>query len=214
MITIVVGRRGVGKTTLAYFLSRKNPTRLIFDPRAQFKTSTDIVHDGVGIFELLDEKEEIIVQPYSDVKGNFLQVAQEFREWTIANPDEPCSFLVDEVRFLETPNENYDPLEQLLRFSDSSQVDIIFTCHRPGDIAVDIRAIADYLVFFRTTQEHDLKIIKERCGQEAVDVISNLNDYEFLVWNDGRAVFQVQKEPSIWYVDIRGGKVVSDRHGS
>lgn len=208
MITIVNGRRTQGKTTLAYFLSLSKPTRVIFDPRRQFDTTAIKLDDAIGLYELMDEEEEILIQPTSDVKGTFLTVAQDFRDWTIDNPDEPAILLVDETRFIDTPNENYEPFDAIIRFADRDQVDVILTSHRPGDISVDIRAISDYYCIFRVTQEHDLKVIRDRCGEEVVEIVCALPEKEFLVWNDGKATFHVNSDPRKWFVDIHHRKEI------
>lgn len=208
MIVCINGRRMQGKTTLAYFLAEDRPHRCIFDPRRQFRTTDEISTDGLHVYEMLDEAPEVLVQPWEDVRGVFVITTREFRDWTIEHADQHAVLLVDEARFLDLPNEQYDSFEQVLRFSDTSRVDVIITSHRPQDISVDIRAIADYLVFFRTTQEHDLKVVRERCGEEAAEIVSKLPDKEFLVWDDGTAAYHVEKDSAKWYVDIRPKSVL------
>jgi hypothetical protein len=208
MITIVNGRRRQGKTTLAYYLSLEKPTRVIFDPRRQFDTTSIKLDDGVGLYELMNEHAEILIQPTGNVKATFGNITQDFRDWTVDNPDEPAVLLVDESRFLDTPNENYEAFEQTIRFSEGELVDVMMTSHRPGDISVDIRAISDYYCIFRTTQEHDLKVISQRCGDEVADIVANLRDKEFVVWNDGTATYHTVNDPDKWFVDIHTRKEV------
>jgi hypothetical protein len=202
LITLINGRRRQGKTTLGWFLAHGAPTIVVFDPRRQFKISEVIVSDGNGVYELLDTEPIILIQPVSDVKGAFLRAAGEIREWTIDNPEEEITFLVDEVRFLDTPNEDYDPFEQLLRFSDAGKVNIILTCHRPQDISVDIRAIADHWCLFRTTQEHDLKVVRERAGEEVAQICSGLEPYQFVVWDDGLARYKEMRDSTRWNISL------------
>lgn len=203
MITIINGRRTQGKTTLAYCISLRKPTRVIFDPRKAFRTTNKIISDPGLLYELMETEPEVIVQPESNVQGMFQQTAQEFREWTLDNPQEPVCFLVDESRFIDTPNMFYEPFDQTLRFSESELIDVVMTSHRPSDIDVNIRAIADYLVFFRTTQEHDLKVIVQRCGEGVGEIVNNLPDKHFLLWDDGVAIYRVESNPEKWYVDIK-----------
>jgi hypothetical protein len=203
VIILINGRREQGKTTLAYSLSLRRPTRVIFDPRRMFATSPIVISDPLLLFDLMDRYPEIIVQPETDVQETFLTTAQEFREWSLANPEEPCVLLVDESRFIDTPNITYEPFEAILRFSPTDLVDVIMTSHRPSDINVDIRAIADFLIYFRTTQEHDLKVIVQRCGTQEGELVERLPDKNFLVWDDRLALYKVQQDPASWYVDIK-----------
>ena len=59
-------------------------------------------------------------------------------EWTEKNPDEPIAFLIDEARFAKTTETISPYLDMLLRFSNRKNLDIIFTAHRPVDIAVGL----------------------------------------------------------------------------
>ncbi len=202
MITIINGRRTQGKTTLAYRVSLRRPTRLIFDPRRTFSTTLIVTSNIWELYDLLDTEPEIIFQPIDDVQSDFRQCADIFREWCVNNPDEPACFLVDEAMFIDTPNIDYPAFEQTMRFSKPELIDVVITSHRPSDIAVNIRAIADFLIFFRTTQEHDLKIIRERCGDVVAEKVSELPDKHYVLWNDRDGTFWVVSDPETWYIDI------------
>jgi hypothetical protein len=82
-------------------------------------------------------------------------------------------------------------------------VNAILTCHRPVDISVDIRAIADYWCIFQTTQEHDLQIVSQRCGDECADAVQKLRDKQFLLWNDGDGTYVIKSDSTAWFVEIR-----------
>jgi hypothetical protein len=202
MITIVIGRRTRGKSTLAYAIALQRNNRVIFDPRRQFHTTDDIVYEPDELYDMLDTRSEIIVQPNGDLRSNFERTCYDFYDWTDDNRLAGIAFLVDEARFLDTPNNDYPNFDRILRFCKPQDVDVILTCHRPVDVSVDIRAIADYWCIFQTTQEHDLAIIYSRCGQDCADVARNLRDKQFVLWNDGDGNFTVKSEPASWYVPI------------
>lgn len=202
MLTLIFGRRKQGKTTLAYSISLRSPTRIIFDPRGQFRTTDDILPSADGLFELLDTRSEIIVQPEDAVKHTFSEVCREFANWIKANPEETAILLDDEALFIDTPSETYSSLDKIIRFGNPQRTGVIMTAHRPGDISVDIRAIADYWCIFKTTQEHDLKVIDQRCGSQVAEIVSRLEAKQYVVWNDAEGVFAVKTNPSAWYVNI------------
>jgi len=199
MITLVIGRRVQGKTTLAYHLGRKKPTLVIFDPRGTFSNSEI---SEIEIYERLDLDSQIVVHPEGKVSDSFINVCEAVKDWIRDNPGEPLAFLVDEARFIDSPSGVPESFDWIIRFSDPKIVDVLLTAHRPSDISVDIRAIADYWCIFRTTQEHDLKVIAERCGGEVADAVRMLGDREFVVWNDGLAKMHVNREPNSWYVAL------------
>lgn len=202
MLTLIIGRRKQGKTTLAYSLALRAPTRVVFDPRGQFRTTDDVLPDGEGLYELLDTRSEIIVQPREYVRSAFTKVCQDFADWIENNPQEEAVLLADEVLFIDTPNTDYPSLDRIIRFGDPARTGVIMTAHRPGDISTDIRAIADYWCMFKTTQEHDLKVIDQRCGSQVADLVSRLQAKQYVVWSDAEGVFTVKQDASKWYVRI------------
>ncbi len=203
MITLSLGRREQGKTTLAYFVALKMPTRVVFDPRKQFKTSQTISLDGMGLYEELDSKAEVIVQPVFGVQEVFRQTCDEVMQWITDNPGEPVALLVDEARFVDTPSFIPDSFDFLMRCTSREDMNIIMTAHRPVDISVDIRAIADFWAIFHTTQEHDLKVIAERCGNEVADIVAALPPRHVVMWDDSTGTYNVYREPDKWFADIK-----------
>lgn len=209
MITIIIGRRTRGKSTLAYAVALQKPNRVIFDPRRQFHTTDDIISIPLDLYEMLGVRSEIIVQPLEKIEGNFELTCAEVFDYVEDFPEEEIALLCDEVRFLDTPNTEYPNFDKLIRFTNQKKVDVILTCHRPVDISTDIRAIADYWCIFQTTQEHDLQIVRARCGEECANVVRNLKDKEFVLWDDGEGKFTVKNNSIAWYVPIERKVAVS-----
>lgn len=203
MITLVFGRREQGKTTLAYHLALQKETRVIVDPRGQFRTTSDILPDEVGLYELLDEREEVIIQPRGNPKEVFARVSSVVEDWLRDNPGAQFVFLLDEARIFDTPSVIPDDFEYLLRMAPRNEVDVILTAHRPSDVSVDIRAIADFWLLFQMTQEHDLKVISERCGEKVAEIAATLPEHSVIVWNDAKGTFRVSHDSEKWKHDIK-----------
>jgi hypothetical protein len=151
---------------------------------------------------MLDTQEEILVKPPVGVIPTFEQVCMEVKSWIEDNPAEQISFLVDEARFIKTTENISESFDWILRFTPPDRVHTILTAHRPVDISVDIRAIADFWFIFRTTQEHDLKAIAERCGSEVADEATRLERGQLLIWNDGEGFSRKHTDKTSWYVPI------------
>jgi hypothetical protein len=152
--------------------------------------------------ELLDTRSEIIVQPREYVRSAFSQVCRSFADWIEENPGEQAVLLADEVRFIDTPNTEYPSLDRIIRFGDPERVGVIMTAHRPGDISTDIRAIADFWCMFKTTQEHDLRVIDQRCGPQVAELVSRLERQQYVVWSDGEGTYTVKTDSTKWKVNI------------
>lgn len=202
MITLIIGRRTRGKSTLGYAIALQRPTRVVFDPRRQFRTTDDVIPAPFNLYEMMGTRSEIIIQPLEKIEGNFELTCQEIFDYVEDNPDEEIAFLCDEIRFLDTPNIEYQNFDKLIRFTNQKVFDVILTCHRPVDISTDIRAIADYWCIFQTTQEHDLQIIRQRCGDACANAVKNLKEKEFILWDDGEGKFSIRNDATVWFVPI------------
>lgn len=202
MICLCIGRKEQGKTTLGYHLARSFPTRLIFDPREHFFTSPHIRLDSTNLYEDLDELSEIIIKPDDNIPERFALTCDELREWLRDNPGEPFSFLVDEAYDVKTPDFMPPSLDWLMRKTKRAQGRIILTAHRPSDIATDIRALSDHWFIFQMTQEHDLRVVSERCGSEVAEAARYLAAREFINWNDALGTWNKHTDSSAWFVSL------------
>ena len=207
MIILDIGRRGQGKTTLALYLARKSARRFVFDPRGlveqtpgdRLKTSSPTLI-AQGVDRVVEGQiPELVITPILEPQTAFNALINELYEWLKRDPKASFALVIDELRFLpdlETPQ-----FEWLLRCSQPDRVHVILTCHRPADIPVNVRAIADQWLIFRVTQEHDLKVIAER-SQRAAAAARHLNKREFVAWDDASGEFKVFRRPDQWFVPL------------
>jgi hypothetical protein len=210
MIALCIGRREQGKTTLAYWLACFGCPRVIFDPRGMFGTSENVLTDSGQLGELLDDGEkEIIIQPAFYIPEHFENTCNELMGWVRENSDVPFAFLVDESYDAKTPEKMPVALDWLMRKTKREKTRIIFTAHRPGDISTDIRALSDHWFIFQTTQEHDLKVIRERCGSDVAEAVRHLSARTFIHWDDGKAKWEVWSDSRMWFVQIQRGVVAA-----
>jgi hypothetical protein len=210
MLNLFIGRRELGKTTLAVHVGKEFPTRVIFDPRHMINTTSDILTDGqiAGVlYEMLDTRTEIIVRPHFDVDQVFAETCLEIYNWLKDNPGEPLFFLVDEVRFVSNPEANQH-FSYIVRCTPRVQVGVGLTAHGVPDITTDLRRIADFWVLFHLTLEADIDRVRERCGDEVAEEVQKLAPYEYIVWNDGTASWKKHAEPRKWFVELNPGKAV------
>lgn len=199
---LCIGRKEQGKTTLGYFLAHNFPTRVIFDPREHFNTGGTVIEEGAGLYNLLDDTAEVIVKPPDHYPEHFEIVCDELRRWIRDNHEEEFALLVDEAYDIKTPEYMPASLDWLMRKTKRKQTRIIFTAHRPVDISTDIRALSDNWLIFQSTQEHDLRIIRERCGDEVVEQVAQLNPREFINWDDSIGKWTKFSESNRWYMPL------------
>jgi hypothetical protein len=206
MITGIIGFTGQGKSTLSYFLARKCPTRVIFDPRGQFHTTDDVIPDAGGLYELMDERYEIVVRPGRGgaVEETFDDVCRVVADWIEDNPRENVCLLVDEARLVglesKSTSLHFDWIVRSAR--EGSLIDVILTCHRPIDINTNIRAISNRLVFFRVMLPNDLETIEDQCGLVVMEEVKKLLDRQFVTWNNSRQQWRKVTDSESWKVQI------------
>lgn len=196
----------MGKSTLAYHVAKRSDTRAIFDPRGQYHTTSDVLPDAGGLYELLDDRYEVIVKPgrgasVEDTFDNFCRVAA---DWIEDNPGEQICILADEGRLIglesKSTSLHFDWIIRSAR--EGSDINVVITCHRPVDLSTNIRAIADRLVFFRVSLPGDLSAITDQCGEEVAEQVQLLHDKEFITWNNSRRQYRKVTDASTWYVPI------------
>lgn len=202
MIALCIGRKEQGKSTLGYHLVMNMPTRVIFDPKGHFTTSRVVIPDSTDLYELLNEEEEIIVKPPMQVPEHFAAVCGELLAWSVDHPDEEFGFLVDEAYYCKTFEENSDNFDRMMRTIPADRSRIVLTAHQPKHVATDIRAMTNHFFIFQTTQEHDLRVLAERCGDEFVAPVPGLGKYEVMHWNDDKQKADRLSNAKNWYVDI------------
>jgi len=210
MITCIIGFTGQGKSTLAYKISMRCSTRVIFDPRGQFHTTADILPDNEGLIDLMDDRYEIIVRPGrgTEVEENFDNTCRVVADWIEDNPYEKICLLVDEARLVGLDSKSGSlHFDWILRSArEGSPIDVILTCHRPVDLSTNIRAISNRLCFFRVMLPNDLESIEEQCGPQVAEEVKKLLDKQFLTWNNSRQQWRKISDPGTWYVGIESAR--------
>lgn len=209
MITVIIGFTGLGKSTLAYYVSQRATTRAIFDPRGQYNTTADVLPDSAELYDLLDDRYEVIVRPGrgAEVEEAFDDFCRVVADWVEDNPREPICVLVDEARLVgldsKSTSLHFDWIVRSAR--EGSPIDVVITCHRPVDVSTNLRAIANRIVFFRVTLPTDLAAIEEQCGEQVTEEVRKLLDRQFITWNNSRQQWRKIADPQTWYIRIDSG---------
>ncbi|MGH9373373.1 MAG: hypothetical protein ACRD15_17775 [Vicinamibacterales bacterium] len=206
MIDLVIGRREQGKTTLAVYMASKVPARMIFDPRGMIRRpGAVIVHTAEDLRSAMDalaegEIAEVVYAPHEDdLEEAFRAFSEELRLWIIERPRQKLAALVDEISFVSL---DVPAFEWACKCSLRDRIHIIMTCHRPADVPVPVRTIADTWMLFPCRQEHDLDTIKRRCSPAVADKVAKLHDRQFVVWDDTNASSRVYDDPSGWFLRL------------
>jgi len=208
MTYLVFGRRELGKTTLADAMLKALPKRAVIDPRRMIRQrdqrieyvqtqadALDALHEMMSGHEI----DEVVYQPQED------DLDQAFAGWTralkqviLTYPRQRIGVLIDEASFY---NLNAPTFQWLLKCIPREQAHIFITAHQPKDVPTNVRAIADHWIVFYTTQHTDLERIAEK-SPEVASIAKTLRDRAFVHWDDTKARYSVNSQPSSWYVPL------------
>jgi hypothetical protein len=198
---INLGRRELGKSTLALFMARRVGRVIIVDPRHLYGLTADPVRDLPGDIQALedqwtDRQEVIVVQPSDNLPETMATLAEWLRA-QLTDPRIKVAVILDEAALLDLAAWGY-----LFRCAPRDRLVVILTAHRPKDIPTTVRALSDVWCLFRMTQEHDLEVVIERCGPDVARIVQTLRPYEFVAWDDARGREVIYRDPSQWNTDM------------
>jgi len=207
MIYLSFGRREQGKTTLVYHMAHRFPSRIVFDPRGMIDRPGALrireIDDLAPAFDelyYLRESEVIFAPVEDDINAAFSAFSAQLKRFVLDKPaGRRVAIVVDESSFVDLMNGSF---QTILRCSSRQTVHTMITTHRPIDVPVTVRAIADHWLIFPVRQEHDLRVIAERCSPETADLVTTLKAREFAHWNDEDASLVAMRNPDRWYMPL------------
>jgi hypothetical protein len=184
-------------------MARKVPYRVIFDPRGLIDSTAPVVTTPLQMADVLRDRDvapnEIIITPDDRLQETFEAAARYVKTWSRVD-DRSLFFLVDECRFIDLRSSS--AFEYIMRAAPPDRIHIGLTAHRPADVPTDVRAISDHWLLFRSTQEHDLKVIEERCGLQVRRRVMQLKPHQFVHWNDAAGLWAANTTPHSWFVPL------------
>ncbi len=198
MIAAFLGRRGRGKSSLAYYHARRlNLGVFIYDSNAQFGVGK-IVSSIEDLYAAIEEDVEgpIVYRP-ADVEEEFTHVAQAV--WGC----KCVSFLIDESSLLQSPQSIHPALDRLIRLGRDCEISVFMTQHRPRDLNGIATSLATDLFFFHTTNPLDLERIERDTNGEVRRRVEQLSGFDYLHFNLDTEEFYVNTDSDSWKVSIK-----------
>lgn len=215
---LTIGRRRLGKTTLNKWMSQRCTYRFVIDPRRQLDsdgallatTPEELDHWMATIEEQIareiEEQQphhsiEVLIQPaIGNTQAIFEHVAIHVQSFMDRNPPGTSIVLVvDEAQFFDLLASS--AFEFIVRASPP-HVNVMLAAHRPADIPTGVRALSDTWLIFRTSQEHDIKAIRERCGVAVAARVQTIEPRQFIEWDDGAGEAREHLDPRVWFVPL------------
>jgi hypothetical protein len=174
MIAVLIGKRGVGKSTLAYSLTEGRKRVIIFDPLrdelfSSFKEIDKLPEEAPHIFRWrvtcpLDKAPEFV----SDICM-----------WCYDTRD--MLFIIDEADLIFPVQKPLTlGMNYMVQYGRHANVDLIVITRRPQNLNRNLTALADKMYLFRITEPRDLTYFKQTFDQETVERIQSLPQFNYL----------------------------------
>lgn len=209
-----IGRRGLGKTSLGvHMLEEHVERRALLDPRQMIRRpGVVVVRAARRLREAFDalaagDVDELVYSPTENHADAFDAFTAELRRWVIEYPDVELGVLIDEASFYpqldpRTPPAAREDFMFVVKSCAGDRFHLVLTCHRPTELPVDVRALMNRLCLFRTTQEHDLDVIRKHCAAAVVEEVQQLDRHEFVKWDDDDSTYEVNRLHAFWKTEL------------
>lgn len=196
MNSVVIGRRGLGKSTLAEWLANKgNGNKIVFDPNNQFKDATQRTSD---IEELKDWMEATESDDDENFYICFVPTGEVEPAWDLFAPViwqyGDYALIIDECHWLMKPNYLNPWLSRFIRQAprrergDENPIDIIMTAHRPQDINGTVLGQTDYALLFRQTKSRDLEYIAKEFDFDSEAILCDNCQSNLLIVHEDKKI--------------------------
>lgn len=218
MNTLILGRRGLGKSTLAVWRGRQLSKHIIaWSPSAQFSMAdyrTTNWEDLIDFIDGANDDEEYLAEyiPQDDLEADFNFVGEKLWEYG------GYALVVDEANELQSPSKINDVLSRFIRRAprrekgddESEIIDIIQTTHFPVDLHKVSFGLGDEAYIFRLTRLRDKIRIEDELGPEIAAAVDSARTPE--THPPGRDVvyanivnreFHVMENPEEWNIRLR-----------
>ena len=199
MIILDIGRRGLGKTTLAEFRAQQlNRNRVAFDPRRQFNLFAVRTSDLKEVEKEFDrdwtesEPLSLAYQPAKTIQADGSIDERELEShwnkfahllWQYTGEEEGNAsyvLIVDEAHNLQSPQVVNGWLSTYVREvptrerGDKNPVDIIMTSHRLQDFHGSITSQVNGIYIFNMIKPRDLKVLSDEWGDGIAEQVKAL----------------------------------------
>jgi len=214
MNALIVGKRRMGKSTLALALGRMHSNIIIvYDPNTQYRDfgpARSIAEIDAAMAHFSDEANELPPEPVvmvfrprtESIDEDFSALAEMLWKW------DGFSFVVDEAPTLQTPHNINDRLARLLRQGPAG-VSVFQTCHRVVDVNRLARALCTDYFFFRSTQQKDVGNMAAEFDDRLARILPSLRAFELVHhWQGVGGVDEISiwRNPKPWFVELGHGE--------
>jgi hypothetical protein len=190
IIELVFGKRGTGKSELAWILLQQHPRKIVFDTLHE--------HENGVIVSSLDELKALWNKVYRRPFHIVYQPIEPEKEFEIVSElvwaCGEVSYLVEEISFYARPKQICMPFMKIIQCGRHRNISLIGTTIKPQGIDHLLTSQAKKVCVFKMNEPGDIDYLKEFVGEAVVAKIEQLKQFEYVEWLDGREELLVKKE--------------------
>ena len=202
VIVGIIGRKGTGKSTISREILKPARRLFIFDTASDHAwvpdTFTRIDEAYVFLFYQGTSGAEFVARYVPEEEEEEDSLVRDVNEiskviWEIGN----ITYAIEELPMMSSPQWAPGKVNRLFRLGRHRAINLVYTGQRAAELPRRATGATDIFILFHTSEPGDLDRIEERCGSECAEIVRNLNDHEFVVF-DVRLKSLIEIDPR-WY---------------
>jgi len=180
---LLLGRKRMGKTTLARAILAGHPKRFIVDPRGEHK-GDHVAHSFVQLCRLFEDgtidtdRGCTVVYRFKGEQAETMDLVWEFINEALNG----WAILIDEIDQFATTHRIPFELWKLLNYNRHTRNEYVLCARRPTRVNRDLTALIDWMHVFRITEANDLKYLEDTCGKSGCSKIHDLQAFQYLTF--------------------------------
>ena len=182
MISVVLGRRGCGKTTLIRGYVASKPRLLIFDTLAEYGSSGRTFSTIEPMISFVESRQYLQFRAvYQPIDSRDLEEAfSDFMRlcWIVGD----CTIVIDEIDQVSSAVSVSPELARNLRYGRHRKLFVIAASRRAAEVPRLITSQADELISFNQTEPRDVKYIEDYAGKTFAAKTTMLPRYHALIY--------------------------------
>lgn len=190
-VTLIIGKRGSGKSYLARHLLQSEPRSVVFDTMGEY---TEGVMFGPENFpDLLLFWKHVYRKPYRiiyrpiDPEAEIGRIAENV--FTVGN----VTLLVEEVDCFVSPYKIDPGMAHIIQRGRHNNISLIGVTQRPFGIHRLLSSQAKKIMVFNTNEPRDREYLRMLLGQEIEGKLDQLKQYEFVEWSDETGDLEIRR---------------------
>jgi len=186
-ITLVLGKRGSGKSYLARKLTDDCPRLVVYDTMREYDQGMIFEDFGeIARFWRANYRRNFrLVYRPTDHEGDFRQIANLC--WLCGR----LTFLVEEIDLFSNPHTIDPAFRNIINRGRHQEISLVGIVQRPFGIHRSLTSQAKEVYCFNTNEPRDREYLRGLLGSEIEAAVDGLEQYQYALWRDGSDKIEV-----------------------